>query len=196
MTTTIDDLLNKIKALESELVDEIHNQQETSGYQIQQKKVCFESSVAQLHKQQLQRLIDYVKTAPIKHILSAPIIWSVIFPTILLDIFVFFYHHICFPIYGIPKVKRSDYIVFDRHYLNYLNVIEKINCAYCSYFNGLIAFVQEIAARTEQFWCPIKHARRISTLHSRYQHFLDYGDAIAYRKNKEKIRKQFDDINK
>ncbi len=195
MTTTIDDLLNKIKALESELIDEIHHQQDTSGYQIQHKKVCFKSSVAQQHKQQLQHLIDYVKTAPIKHILSAPIIWAVIFPTILLDIFVFFYHHICFPIYGIPKVKRSDYIVFDRHYLNYLNIIEKINCAYCSYFNGLIAFVQEIAARTEQFWCPIKHARRISTLHSRYQHFLDYGDASAYRKYKEEIRKKFDDIN-
>ncbi len=195
MTTTINDLLDKIKTLESELIDEIQNQQDTSSYQIQQKKVCFENSVIQQHKQHLQRLLDYFKTAPIQHILSAPIIWSVLFPTILFDIFVSLYHSICFPIYGIPKVKRSNYIVFDRHYLNYLNIVEKINCAYCSYFNGLIAFTQEIAARTEQFWCPIKHARRISTLHSRYQRFLDYGDAIAYRQNKEKIRKQFDDIN-
>ncbi len=195
MATTIDDLLNKIKNLELELINEIQSQQDTAGYQIQHKKVCFENSVAQQHKQHLERLIDYFKTAPIKHILSAPVIWSVVFPTILLDIFVSFYHIICFPIYGIPKVKRSDYIVFDRHYLNYLNIIEKINCAYCSYFNGLIAFVQEIAARTEQFWCPIKHARRISTIHSRYQHFLDYGDAITYRKYKEKIRKQFNDID-
>jgi hypothetical protein len=104
------------------------------------------------------------------------------------------YQAVCFPIYGIPKVKRENYIVFDRQYLNYLNLIEKINCAYCSYFNGLIAYIQEIAARTEQYWCPIKHARRISKLHSRYQKFLSYGDAEAYRAQIEVVRSDFKDL--
>ena len=41
-------------------------------------------------------------------------------------------------------------MVIDRYALSYLNVIEKLNCVYCEYVNGLIAYVQEIAARTEQ----------------------------------------------
>jgi hypothetical protein len=104
------------------------------------------------------------------------------------------YHAVCFPVYRIPKVRRSDYIVIDRHALPYLNLIEKLNCVYCGYFNGLIAYVQEIAARTEQYWCPIKHARKVAALHSRYQHFLEYGDAQAYRDSIEKIRRDFADL--
>ena len=55
------------------------------------------------------------------------------------------YQAICFPVYKIPKVRRRDYLVFDRHHLAYLNIIEKINCAYCSYANGAIAFMREVA---------------------------------------------------
>ena len=36
-----------------------------------------------------------------------------------------------------------------------------INCIYRSYANGLCSYVTEVAARTEQHWCPIKHARRL-----------------------------------
>ena len=142
----------------------------------------------------MQQLFDYLRKAPLKHILSAPIIWSVLPAALCFDLIVTIYQASCFPIYGIPKVKRSEYIVFDRQYLNYLNLIEKFNCAYCSYFNGVIAYIQEIAASTEQFWCPIKHARRISMIHSRYQHFLAYGDGKAYRNTKEQIRRNFDDL--
>jgi phage terminase large subunit-like protein len=73
-------------------------------------------------------------------------------------------------------------------------MIEKINCAYCSYVNGLFGYLQEIAGRTEQFWCPIKHAKRIKNLHSRYQKFIDYGDAKTYRANIETTRHDFKDL--
>jgi len=194
MATKVDDLLRKIKALEQELIEEIQNQQRAFAYEIQQRRILFEKQVIQQHKIYAQQLFDYLRSSSLKNILSAPVIWVVLIPTVLLDISVTLYQAICFPIYGIPKVKRDDYIIFDRQYLNYLNIIEKINCAYCSYFNGIIAYIQEVAARTEQYWCPIKHARHISTLHSRYQHFLDYGDAKLYRQHKEEVRMQFDDI--
>lgn len=29
------------------------------------------------------------------------------------------------------------YVVFDRRHLAYLNAIEKLNCAYCEYGNGV-----------------------------------------------------------
>lgn len=86
------------------------------------------------------------------------------------------YQAICFPIYGIPKVGRGDYIISDRYALPYLNIIEKVNCQYCAYMNGLIAYTQEIAGRSEQYWCPIKHARKMATLHERYVRFLEFGD--------------------
>ncbi len=196
MSSKIDDLLAKIKGLEKELVGEIQKQPQDFAYEIRKKRIFFDQQVIQQHKHYLQQLLDYIKNASVKHIISAPVIWAVLFPALFLDGIVTLYQAICFPIYGIPKVNRSTYIVFDRQYLSYLNIIEKINCAYCSYFNGMIAYVQEIAARTEQFWCPIKHARRISTLHSRYQHFLDYGDAESFRQYKEAVRKNFDDLKK
>jgi len=151
VTSNIDDLLGKIRSLEQELIEEIQIQQQAFFYEIQQRRIFFEKQVILQHKLYVQQLLDYLKNASLKHILSAPVIWAILIPAVLLDITISLYQAICFPIYGIPKVKRADYIVFDRQYLNYLNIIEKINCAYCSYFNGIIAYIQEIAARTEQF---------------------------------------------
>ena len=93
-------------------------------------------------------------------------------------------------VYGIARVRRSDYVVMDRHHLAYLNAIEKINCEYCGYANGVFAYVREIAARTEQYWCPIRHARRIPAPHTRYRNFVDYGDAQGYHRRLIFLRRQ------
>jgi hypothetical protein len=103
-------------------------------------------------------------------------------PLALLDLFLTLYQAACFPVYGIAKVRRADYLIFDRSQLAYLNAIEKLNCAYCSYANGLIGYLREIAGRTEQYWCPIKHARRVVAAHRHYAQFVDYGDAEAYQR--------------
>jgi hypothetical protein len=95
---------------------------------------------------------------------------------------VWLFERICFPIYGIERVRRADYISMDRQKLAYLNAIEKANCDYCSYSNGVIAYVREVAARTEQYWCPIKHARRVRGPHPHYRLFVDYGDAEGLKK--------------
>ena len=120
--------------------------------------------------------------------ITAPVIYSVIVPLVLLDLFVTVYQAVCFPVYGIPKVRRRDYLVFDRHHLAYLNALEKLNCAYCAYANGLIAYVREIASRTEEYWCPIKHARRLIGAHAYCATFEDYGDAEGYRRRLEELR--------
>ncbi|MFT4580172.1 MAG: hypothetical protein ACI9UO_003027 [Nitrospinales bacterium] len=83
-----------------------------------------------------------------------------------LDLVMSIYQRICFPVYGIPKVRRGDYIVIDRQYLSYLNITEQLNCIYCGYFNGVMGYTREIAGQTEQYWCPIKHARKIKALHT------------------------------
>jgi hypothetical protein len=100
------------------------------------------------------------------------------------------YQHICFRLYRVPRVNRSDYIIIDRHHLAYLNTIEKINCAYCGYANGLIAYAREITARTEQYWCPIKHAHKVLDSHTRYPFFVPYGDPDDLQAKIEKFRDQ------
>ena len=93
------------------------------------------------------------------------------------------------------KAHRTDYLIFDRAKLQYLNAIEKLNCFYCSDANGVAAYVAEIVARTEQHWCPIKHARESTTPHSRYEHFLPYGNAAEYRSRIETVRNAFKDVS-
>ena len=78
-------------------------------------------------------------------------------------------------------MQRRDHVTFDRQHLAYLNGLEKLNCVYCSYANGLLSYAREIAGRTEKHWCPIKHARRLSGTHQYYPDFLEYGDAHGYR---------------
>ena len=194
MTTQLEILLDKIKVLETELIEELQKQEEEFSYEIRKRRVYFEENVIVRHKEYVKRLFNYITDAPLKHILSAPFVWICIIPSLLMDVTISLYQAVRFPLYGIPKVNRQDYIVFDRQYLHYLNLIEKINCAYCSYANGLLAYLQEISARTEQFWCPIKHAKRIKTLHSRYQRFFSYGDAQKYRSQVDSVRHDFKDL--
>ncbi len=140
-------------------------------------------------KMQLSRYREsFFTKIQFRNLISAPFIYGMFFPAIFLDVSLEIYHHICFRLYKIPLVKRSDYIVFDRVHLAYLNSFEKINCVYCSYFNGLIAYASEIAGRTERYWCPIKHAKRLKQHHSQYSEFVEYLDGESYRKNLENLR--------
>ena len=190
----IQDLIEQIKNLEKRLSLEIQKKEEEFFYSLQGKKVDFEKSTRQYHKTLTTKIHTYIFNADILNILTAPVIWFCLVPAIFMDFAATIYQFICFPVYTIPKVRRNDYIIIDRHALQYLNALEKLNCIYCGYVNGLIAYIQEIAARTEQYWCPIRHARKISTIHSRYKYFLEYGDGDAYRNEIDTIRRNFNDL--
>jgi hypothetical protein len=139
-------------------------------------------------------LWKHIRSARLAVILTVPLIYACAIPFALLDLFVTIYQSVCFPIFRVPKVRRADYLIFDRGRLAYLNAIEKVGCVYCSYANGLLAYIAEIAARTEQRFCPIKHALPTTQMHARYGHFLPYGDARAYREQAEKVARAFDDL--
>lgn len=188
---TIQEIIEQIMSLEKELTQAIQKKEAEFYYHIKGKKIYFEEATRKYHKTIITSIHKYIWNASLLNILTVPVIWFGIIPAVFLDLVASVFQSICFPIYKIPKVKRRDYIIIDRHSLGYLNAIEKLNCAYCGYFNGLIAYVQEISARTEQYWCPIKHARKLRTLHSRYNKFFDYGDAVNYRENIEKVRRDF-----
>ncbi len=191
-THKISEIIEKIKALEVELEDEVQKRREEFFCDMG-KKIAFKDQILAEHRKNIQNVFVYLAKAPLLNLVSAPVIYAVIIPALLLDLFVSLYQAVCFPVYKIQKVRRSDYIVIDRHNLKYLNAIEKLNCLYCSYFNGLMGYVSEVAARTEQYWCPIKHAQNMKHMHSKYQNFFDYGDSEAFRKELDRLRDELKD---
>jgi hypothetical protein len=194
MTPTEESLSARIKSLEKELQTALEDKEKAFKYHWEKGKAKFKDGVLSEHRGFKRGLPSYLLQGRFLAYATAPIIYSGIVPFFLLDLFLVTYQGICFPVYGIPKVKRSDYFVYDRGSLKYLNLLERLNCAYCSYGNALFAFATEISARTEQHWCPIKHAQRIRSPHSRYSHFMDYGDAQRYRDEVEIVRNDFVDV--
>lgn len=194
MNPTTQDLLDRIKTLERELEDKLDEKEQVFRYRWLRGKTRFEDEILRQHRQLKVGLATYILHSRFLVAATAPLIYLCFFPFLLLDFFLSIYQLVCFSVYDIPKVRRSDYILFDRGHLAYLNLLERLNCAYCSYANGLCAYVTEIAARTEQHWCPIKHAQRLRSPHSRYQRFFDYGDAQRYHSELERVRSDFVDI--
>jgi len=189
MTPQITELIDRIRTLEGELDAELAKRRAELRIGLEHGRVAFEEELLRRHRELRQKLAPYLLGASPLVMLVSPVIYAGIVPLALLDLFVSLYQAICFPVYGIAKVRRGDYFEFDRHHLAYLNALEKFNCAYCSYANGFIAYAREIIARTEQYWCPIKHARRVIGTHARYALFDDYGDAEGYQARLIELRK-------
>ena len=194
MSDQLDSLLEKMRNLEKEILRELQRKEVDFLYEVRQGRVRFTEEAQARHKLLVKRFTTFLRGSRFLILLTAPVIWCGLIPVLLLDLFLIVYQVICFPIYGIPKVKRRDYIHMDRRHLGYLNWVEKLNCEYCGYANGVIACATEVAARTEQYWCPIKHAMRMKSLHSRYRFFFEYGDAEYYRAQVEVLRRSFEDI--
>lgn len=191
MNPRIEELMRRIQELQAELEADLEEKRARFRYRIEDHRVRFEREMQAMQQRLRRSSLRYLLDAPLLYILTAPVIYGALLPLLLLDLAVSSYQWICFPVYRIPRVRRRDYFAFDRGLLPYLNWIERMNCAYCSYANGLMAYAREIVARTEQFWCPIKHARRLAQTHERYPLFLDYGDGERYLAELERLRKAF-----
>lgn len=194
MNDKLDSLLHEMQELEKEMMRELRRKETEFLYEVRQKKVQFSEEAKARHRRLSKRIHRFLLDSSFLVLLTAPIIWFCLVPIAILDLVVTVYQSVCFGIYGIPKVRRGDYLLLDRHRLAYLNFLEKLNCEYCAYGNGILAYAAEIAARTEQYWCPIKHALRAKSIHSRYRFFFDYGDAEHYRQQIEQVRRSFEDI--
>ncbi len=180
MPSPAEALIERIRELQEQFEVELSKRRKQFRYRLENGRVVFEEETRKAHRQLRVRLLRFLARTRPKEVLSAPVIYSMIVPFVILDLFVTVYHAICFPIYGIPKVRRRDHIRIDRHHLAYLNGMQKLNCVYCGYANGLISYVREIAGRTEAYWCPIKHADRVDGRHDHYHEFLEYGDGEGW----------------
>lgn len=188
MTQRLVELSDEIHRLQAELMREIEAGRKNFGWTVKQKIVDFEKDIVTGHKRLRVSIWRFLAGSTLRVGLTAPVIYSLLIPFVFLDAWVSLYQAICFRAYGIPLVRRRDYVVFDRRHLAYLNGIEIANCLFCGYANGVIAYVREVGSRTEQYWCPIKHALRVVDPHDRYDDFLEYGDAEGYFAHLEAFR--------
>jgi hypothetical protein len=179
----------RFREAERGVLHDIAHERRRWHYHIHRGRVWFDKEVERAHRRLRQSIPSYIREGSVLSLLTAPVIYSLLIPLALVDAWVWTYQWICFPIYGIARVRRRGYFVMDRHRLAYLNGIEKVNCTYCSYASGLFAYIREVAARTEQYWCPIKHARPVSAPHQRYHAFFDYGDGEGYRRGLSTLRR-------
>jgi hypothetical protein len=175
-------------------IEKLEEEIKSHLYELRDGKIWFSDEIKREHRGLKTSLFSYIVHSRFFVIVTEPFIHACIIPFVLLDLFVSISQAVCFPVYGIPKARRRDYMAIDRFKLRYLNALEGLNCMYCSYANGLLGYVAEIAGRTEQHLCPIKHVRRIQHAHDRYSYFLPYGDAQAYRKRIDKVRDDFKDL--
>lgn len=188
MPSRIEEIADEIVRLQTELDREIFKRRKDLGWRLHKGLVEFEHGVIMENRRLKLGAAAFIAQAPIVTVLTAPVIYSLIVPLAIIDLWASAYQAICFRAYRLPRVERRSYLVFDRRTLAYLNWIEGLNCWFCEYANGVAAYVREIASRTEQYWCPIKHALKVTHPHKRYQAFVDYGDAGGYRERLDRFR--------
>lgn len=189
------DLLARLRALEREFEEKVDAQRVAFRYRVQNGRAVFEKGVIAEHKRLRKGLLSFLRDSTFGGLMISPFVYFLIVPFVILDLSVSLFQRICFSVWGIARVPRREFIVLDRQHLAYLNGIEKLNCVYCGYANGVIAYVREVAGRTEQYWCPIKHAIRRRSAHPRYHQFADYGDSEGFRARLEKFREDVRNSN-
>lgn len=189
MNDKIREIIDEIEAMKIKLGEEIDKQESHISYEIQNGYVRFEKEVLDGQRENMKNLLSWLREVPLLHFLTAPLIYAMVIPAIIFDVVLFVYQQIAFRVFKFQFIKRSDYLHFDHHYLGYLNPIEKLNCLYCSYFNGLMLYASAIAGRTELYFCPIKHAKKVVSEHKYYKEFLFYGDENDYQEKLNELRK-------
>lgn len=117
MFSKINEILKRMDELKSQLQTEYESLMERYDYAIENRKIVFSEKAKGLQKNLRESIPHYLLSAEIRNILSAPFIYAMIVPAVVLDLFLTMFQHTAFPLYGIEKVKRSDHIVFDRRFL-------------------------------------------------------------------------------
>ena len=190
MNETIKNMIADIEAMKAKLGEEIDKQEAHLSYDIKNGYVSFEKEMMAKQQENMKSLWQWFTETPLLHLLSSPVVYMMVFPAMLLDVMLFIYTNVVSRVFKFDFLPRNAYVVFDRQYLGYLNSMEKLNCMYCSYFNGLTAYASAVAGRTELFFCPIKHAKKIAYKHEYYDAFLGYGDEEKYQKKLKKLREE------
>ena len=105
MASSINSLREKIQALELELESEMSRQRAGLRFGLERGRVRFEEEVKRRHRQLRTHLARYIFTARPLVWITAPVIYSLIIPFVIVDIWVSLYQAVCFRVYRIPQVQ-------------------------------------------------------------------------------------------
>lgn len=182
MKTRIKKLIEEINLKKEEIAKEYDLLKDKYWFKIEWRRIIWNKWINEELSKKRKSILDSIFWVTVREIISIPFIWMMLIPALFLDLCLFIYQNTAIRLYKIPLAKRSDYIVFDRKQLSYLNFIQKIDCIYCSYVNWLFQYWVEVAWRTEKYWCPIKHARKKEWEHKWEEFFADYWDVEWFKK--------------
>jgi hypothetical protein len=105
MTSQLAALMEKMRSVESEIESELAKRREELRFGFENSRVVFEEEALRIHRAIKTRASRYLLQANPLVVLTAPVIYSLLIPIMLLDIFVIVYQLICFPVY---KSRKSD----------------------------------------------------------------------------------------
>lgn len=114
------------------------------------------------------------------NIITGPLIYGMVVPLVFLDLSVWVYQYVCFPIYKIPRIERAQFNAFDRQELRYLDWVSKVHCSYCAYAMGVAAFGSAVIAATEAYFCPIKHQHKLQTTQASAVPYVDFEEPEGF----------------
>jgi hypothetical protein len=117
MNSRIRQILDQMSALEDELQQAVQEQRSHLRYQFEGKRVVFEQAIKDAHRRVKQGVFRWFISIRPQNFLTMPIIYGMAIPLLLFDLFVSVYQLICFPVYGIARVKRAKYFVLDHRHL-------------------------------------------------------------------------------
>lgn len=126
----------------------------------------------------------------IRYLISTPFIYGMLIPMIIFHILIELYHRIVFSLYDIEYVDYKQHFIFKRYKLNKLTLLQKINCIYCEYGNGLASYIKSIIGKTEVYWCPIKNGRNKNFTHEYYNKFIDVDNVENFEFHRENMRNE------
>jgi len=93
--TKLNEILERLRLTQQELDSLLAKKREKFQYSLHRGKVVIELSVRNWQRQQRTTILEFLHKAPLTRILSAPVIYGMIIPLVILDlsicIFVFVY---------------------------------------------------------------------------------------------------------
>ena len=114
------------------------------------------------------------------NLVTGPLIYGMVVPLVFLDLSVWVYQYVCFPIYKLPRIARVQFNAFDRQELRYLDWVSKAHCSYCAYATGAAAFASAVIAATEAYFCPIKHQHKNQAARATAVPYLEFEEPEGF----------------
>ena len=113
MSTYVERFVEHIQEAEHELALEAAAQQRRWHYRMHRGRVWFDHEAREAQRRLKQGILQFLWQGSFFNLVTAPAIYSLLVPRLVLDAWVTPYQWTCFPIYGVARVRRRRYGVFD-----------------------------------------------------------------------------------